>query len=181
MNSRSESLEKNALYIRGFRPISDPSARTLILGTIPGERSLELGQYYGHPRNVFWFIIESVFGSGQALTYPERNRLLISSGIALWDVLRCARRIGSLDSAIERATVIPNDFNDFYTRHPLIEFVFFNGSNARNLYRRYVQNQLPAGLSIRYEVLPSTSPANARMTTDRKLITWKNAFNGDCF
>ncbi len=162
--------------IYGFDPISSPTAGRLILGTIPGRASLDAGQYYRHPRNAFWFIVEALSGKGKGLDYAARQALLIESRIALWDVLQAADRKGSLDSGIVPGRVVPNDFVTFFHRHPLIHTVYFNGSTARTLFRRYVEKALPSTMQLTYVVLPSTSPANARLTADEKLRIWSNCF-----
>lgn len=166
-------MESTRSLIKCFDPVSDPAARKLILGTIPGRISLELNQYYGHPRNVFWRIIEALLSPRQGLAYPERRRLLIDSGIALWDVLRAADRAGSLDSGIDPVTAVPNDLPGFFRLHPLIHTVYFNGMNAHNLFRKYFKGGVTERIPLHLVVLPSTSPANARMTGLEKTNRWR--------
>ncbi|MBI5450904.1 MAG: DNA-deoxyinosine glycosylase [Gammaproteobacteria bacterium] len=158
----------------GFPPLAAADARVLILGSMPGSRSLCAQQYYAHPRNTFWDIMEQLFGISRALDYPDRVAALVSRRIALWDVLRhCARR-GSLDSAIDPASVIHNDFGDFFQYHAGIRAIFFNGQRAAALYRQHVMPELaiPARDLPRLQ-LPSTSPAYANADLQQKLATWK--------
>ncbi len=157
----------------GFPPIADTHARVLILGSLPGQMSLQRQQYYAHPHNAFWRIMSQLFGAGLELPYAERAQRLVQNGIALWDVCAAAQRPGSLDAAIVHASVVPNDFAAFIQSHPDIGLISFNGGKAADLYRRLVLPTLPERLrAIRTETLPSTSPAHAAMTFDDKLARW---------
>jgi hypoxanthine-DNA glycosylase len=102
----------------GFAPVSDPSARVLILGSLPGAVSLERQQYYAKPQNVFWKIMGTLVGARPELPYAQRTDALTKAGIALWDVCASAHRIGSLDSAIKHHAA--NDFASFFAKHPKI-------------------------------------------------------------
>jgi hypoxanthine-DNA glycosylase len=158
---------------RGFPPVAQRDAAVLILGSLPGRKSLELQQYYAHPQNAFWKIIASLFGAASSLPYKRRLKILTSNKIALWDVLAAAERPGSLDSSIVPHSAVPNDFAEFFRAHPRIRHVYFNGQKAEVLFRRRV---LPAlgqeTAGIHFECLPSTSPAHAGMTFAEKLDRW---------
>ncbi len=104
--------ETEVLTKFSFPPIVGANARMLILGTLPGEESLRLQQYYGHPRNHFWPLIAAIFDESLPATYAERDRLLKRNRFALWDVLESAERVGSLDSAIRNPTA--NEFAKFF-------------------------------------------------------------------
>ena len=157
-----------------FPPIANRQARMLVLGSLPGRRSLEMQQYYAHPQNSFWKLIERSFAAGSSLPYTRRVRILTANRIALWDVLAAAERPGSLDSAIVHASAKVNDFASFFRAHPHIRRVLFNGAKAEELYRRFVLPGLPAEFAdIRYASLPSTSPAHAGMTFAKKLERWR--------
>lgn len=163
-------------HVQSFAPIVDAKARVLILGSMPGKASLAAAQYYAHPQNLFWQILGEVTGAGPALPYDVRVRALKSSGIALWDVLESCIREGSLDSAIDDATISANNFTSFYRAHPRIAHVFFNGAKAEACYRKYVLPVLgdePARTS--YHRLPSTSPANASMSRAHRQRAWRLA------
>lgn len=156
----------------GFPPIAGDDARVLVLGTCPSIASLAAEQYYAHPRNAFWPIMEALFAGGQALDYAGRRRLLITNRVALWDVLKAAERPGSLDSSIVRGTETVNDFTAFFAEHPAVHTVFLNGGAAETLFRRHVagSQRLPEGLAtVR---LPSTSPAHAGRDFAAKLSAW---------
>ena len=162
--------------VQSFPPIADAKARILILGSMPGKASLAAGQYYAHGQNLFWHILGDVTGAGPALPYAARARALRSCGIALWDVLASCAREGSLDSAIDDASISANDFVAFYRAHPRIAHVFFNGAKAEACYRKHVLPLLADGLGpASYRRLPSTSPANASMSRAYKQKLWKQA------
>ena len=148
----------------------------LILGSMPGVKSLEAGQYYAHPRNAFWPIMAGICGFSAALPYARRALALKQSGVALWDVLRTCVRPGSLDSAIMKGSCVPNDLPNFLSRHPHIKLVGFNGSEAENLFHRCVLPQLDAG-DLRFVRLPSTSPAHT-LPIAKKAVVWRTLLDG---
>src|ERR1700683_4602601 len=113
--------------IRSFNPVSDRSARTLVLGSMPGVRSLQASRYYAHPRNAFWPIMAKILNVSEESPYETRVQSLLTARIALWDVLHACVRNGSLDSAIETGSRVPNAFASFFKRHPEISLVCFNG------------------------------------------------------
>jgi len=164
------------MHDKCFPPIADAHARVLILGSLPGQVSLQRQQYYALPQNAFWKIMERLFGAGPALPYEERVQRLVRNGIALWDVCAAAQRPGSLDASIVHSSVVPNDLASFIETHPGIGLICFNGGKAAELYRRLVLPGLPAAVrAIRYETLPSTSPAHAAMPFEEKLTRWAAA------
>lgn len=117
-----------------------------------------------------------LYGAGPEQTYEDRLSLLIENRVALWDVVASGVRPGSLDSSIDRSTVIVNDFVAFFEAHPGIELICFNGRTAADLYRRRVRPGLPVeALDIPALILPSTSPAYAAMSYERKLAKWSRA------
>jgi len=157
-----------------FPPIARRDADTLILGSLPGRKSLEMQQYYAHPQNVFWKLIGALYDADGTLPYTRRVRILTTHQIALWDVLAAAERPGSLDSAIVHRSALANDFAKFFRSHPRIRRVFFNGRKAEEMYRRFVVPNLGSGFEgMRYECLPSSSPAHAGMSFAKKLDRWR--------
>lgn len=159
--------------IRSFPPIATASAKLLILGSMPGEASLTAGQYYAHPHNLFWPIMTGILGLASEATYAQKAEALKGQGMALWDVLKSCHREGSLDSSIEESSIKPNDFNRFFREHTKIVQVYFNGGPAERLYRKYVLPVLktpPKTLPLMR--LPSTSPANASWSPQRKREAW---------
>lgn len=115
-----------------FPPIGPKDARLLILGTLPGEASLRLQQYYGHPRNHFWPLIAALSGTPVPPLYEERTALLQINRWAVWDVLEGAERIGSSDAAIRNPTA--NAFGKYFAANSAIEAIAFNGQKARDLF-----------------------------------------------
>ena len=158
--------------VHSFPPISNPEARVLVLGSMPGLASLRLQQYYGHPQNTFWKIVGAVLGFDPALAYEQRTAALVQRRVALWDVLASCVREGSLDADIDDATVVANDFAAFFDAHPHIVRVCFNGAKAESVFRKQVLPQLGTQRAIDYVRLPSTSPAHAGMTLAVKVSAW---------
>lgn len=157
--------------LTSFPPVITPGTRVLILGSMPGQRSLDQQQYYAHPRNLFWPIMEELFGVPRQAPYPERLERLTAAGLGLWDVLMHCEREGSLDADIDRATEVPNDFPALFEQCPAITALCFNGQKARSAFRRHVEPALPA--RIGQVTLPSTSPAHASLNLQAKLAQWR--------
>ena len=157
---------------QGFPPIARPDARVLILGSLPGARSIAEQQYYAHPQNAFWRIMRELFGiEGD---YGSRCKQLAGHRIALWDVLHSSVRPGSLDSAIQLDSVVTNDFATFFIEHPRVRLIAFNGRKAEQLFVRNVGDVVPDTRIPRIS-LPSTSPAYAAMPFSGKLAAWRTA------
>jgi len=162
--------------IHSFAPVSTPNATCLILGSMPGKRSLAEQQYYAHPQNAFWRILGTILDFDPAQPYPRRCRALTDAGIALWDVLGECERHTSLDADIVEASIRPNDFNASLAAHPHIHAIFFNGAKAEQSFARHVLPGLnEEHASMPRTRLPSTSPAHAGMRFDTKLAHWREA------
>jgi len=153
---------------KGFPPIERESSHTLILGTGPSVHSLLKQQYYGHERNAFWPIMQTLLHA-KVETYEEKWLLLLNNDIALWDVLERFERSGSLDSAYRE--VLPNDLKLFLQEHQNIRKVLFNGKKAEALYKRLV-GYYPE--KIAFLSLPSTSPAYT-LSVEEKTRIWGEA------
>lgn len=157
----------------GFEPVSHPSIHTLVLGSLPSRRSIETGQYYGHPRNAFWPLMGALLGFEAGVPYPERRNALLDAGIGLWDVLHSSKRPGSLDADIDVSSARANDFECFLEGHTSLMRICFNGRKAADLFHRL--QCLPDGETrerISLLALPSTSPAHAAMSFEEKLDRW---------
>ncbi len=155
--------------LQGLPPIVSPKTRVLILGSFPGVASLQARQYYGHPRNHFWPLLSAIWALDlPARPYRERLAALRERGLGLWDVYASCRRAGSLDSAIEAAE--PNDLASLRRRAPGLVLVAHNGAESARAAPRLAALGLP---TLR---LPSSSPANASWSFERKLAAWRAAF-----
>ncbi|MGZ4199559.1 MAG: DNA-deoxyinosine glycosylase [Thermoleophilia bacterium] len=153
----------------GFDPIVGAEPRVLVLGTAPSEQSLREGRYYAHPRNDFWPIMERLFSGGRPLDYAERVEMLKGAGVALWDVLSEAERLGSLDANIKAP--VANDLGGFLRERLSVRTVFFNGATAERLFQAHCAPSL-ADSALQLVRLPSTSPANASISFALKLAAW---------
>ncbi len=154
---------------QGFAPVLGKGARVLILGTMPSVKSLQALQYYGHPRNAFWWIMSQLCGFESELSYSQRVERVKDRGVALWDVAHSCHRPGSLDSNIDQSTLKANDIQALLKNNPSIDLVAFNGQTAAKLYKKFAS--APAYLGEMLS-LPSTSPANAGMSKESKLDQW---------
>ncbi len=172
MKSPRSPTPAAASQVVSFPPIARPDARVLILGSMPGAASLAAGQYYAHPRNAFWPIMGELLGFDPAAPYAQRTQALGDAGIALWDALRSCVRPGSLDAAIEQATMVGNDFSGLFARCPQIGHIYCNGAAAERCFRRVVLPAL-AGPALPLTRLPSTSPAHAGRSFAQKLADWR--------
>lgn len=148
-SDRSEAMTTKL----GLPPVARLDARLLILGSLPGERSLAAERYYAHPQNQFWRLLGKVLGEDlPSLPYDERLALLVERRVALWDVVGSARRPGSLDSDLR--DVATRDLASFTTTLPALRAIGFNGKTAGKLGRRALGMTQFALVD-----LPSSSPA----------------------
>lgn len=148
------------------------NTRLLILGSFPGVRSLGAQQYYGHPQNHFWRIVYTLLGGegmDHRVTYEDRSSFLLAHGLGLWDVYASCEREGSLDSRIRNAVV--NDFAALRERCPELLAVAHNGAESFRF------APLVQALGVPVHKLPSTSPANASWSFERKLAAWREVFS----
>lgn len=156
----------------GFAPIWRADARILILGSLPGVASIAATQYYAHPRNQFWPMVQALFAIDAAAPYDVRLTCLQAAGVALWDLLESAERPGSLDSAIVADSMQINDLAMLIAQLPQLHTVALNGAKAAQLLQRY-QKMQPLPTHLRLLTLPSTSPAHAAMNFSQKLQQWR--------
>jgi hypoxanthine-DNA glycosylase len=155
--------------LQGLAPIARRDARLLVLGSFPGAASLQSQQYYAHARNLFWPILSSLWNTDlMALAYAQRVAQAQRRGLAVWDVYAACRREGSLDSAIEDAQ--PNDLAGLVARLPRLAAIAHNGGESA----RSMETTRALGLPVHR--LPSTSPANASWSFERKLAAWREVF-----
>lgn len=152
--------------ISSFPPIIKKDSKILILGSIPGIRSLEMQQYYAHPQNKFWKIICEIFNEDFTTDYAERIKILEKHHIALWDVIDTCERKGSLDSEIRNEEA--NKIEELLQNFPNIKAIFCNGQKSH----KNLQKILGKKFRMPIIVLPSTSPANAGLSYFDKLKSW---------
>lgn len=150
-----------------FANVTDPRTRVLVLGSLPGDVSLARAQYYAHPTNQFWRLMELVIGTDLvALAYPARLDALLAAGVGLWDVVRTAGRIGSGDANIRAHT--PNALGGLAADLPNLRAIAFNGGKASTIGRKQIADDGRYALIT----LPSSSAANARWSFAAKAAAW---------
>ena len=159
--------------VEAFAPLITGQPHTLILGSIPGIASLNAVQYYAHPRNAFWPIMAEIVGFDPALDYTQRCTKLTDAGYALWDSLARCDREGSLDSAIKRDSEVANAIPELLEAYPSIQRIACNGGKSWQSFCRHVRPNLPRATELIQ--LPSTSPANARMSFAEKAAIWQQS------
>ena len=156
---------------RSFQPRADKNSRVLILGSMPGVKSLELQEYYAHPQNRFWKVMWKLCSEPSLVefSYEKRIEILLNNGFALWDVIKFCKREGSLDSDITDEK--PNDIKGLLKKYPKIKTVFLNGNKAFGSFKKYFPKLLEEYKCVK---CPSTSPANARYRLDDLVEEWQN-------
>lgn len=156
-----------------FLPQINDDSKFLILGSMPGIKSLEMQQYYAHPQNRFWKIMGKICNREDLYTldYLEKIDVLLQNNIALWDVVKFCDRVGSLDSDIKNE--IPNEIPKLLQKYPNIEKICLNGNKSYSSFKKYFPFLLQ-----QYECfkMPSTSPANAKFSVDDLFEIWRNPF-----
>ena len=155
--------------LTGLPPLIAPNCRLLILGSFPGVSSLAASQYYGHPRNHFWPLMGMILASSaqpvSGISYENRSKWLLQHGIGLWDVYAACERVGSLDADIRHPRL--NDLAGLRQQCPLLQAVAHNGGESYK-HRRHTE-----ALGLPVYKLPSSSPANASWSFERKLAAWR--------
>lgn len=143
----------------------------LVLGSFPSVLSRKNDFYYGNPQNRFWRVLAALAKAPVPETTSKKKEMLLSCGIALWDVIQECDIKGSSDASIKN--VVPAQVG-FITRTAPIKRVICNGATAGRLYKKYLLYKV----GIEAEVLPSTSPANAAWGFDRLSERWLAALDG---
>lgn len=149
-----------------FPPLYNKESKILILGSFPSVKSREAQFFYGHPQNRFWKVMAAVLQEEVPITIEEKKKMLLSHGIALWDVIESCTIQGSSDSSIKN--VVVNDFSEIL-QQSLVTRIFVNGGKAFELYEKYAREKT----GIPAVKLPSTSPANAAWKLERLEVAWK--------
>ncbi len=154
---------------KSFKPSIDANSKVLILGSMPGVKSLEEQQYYAHPQNRFWKVLGRICNTDnlQELAYSQKLTILLQNGIALWDTIESCKREGSLDSDIQNE--IPNDIKNLLKKYPNIKTICLNGNKSYSAFKKYFPDLLQKYNCYK---MPSTSPANARYSLDMLVQEW---------
>ena len=147
----------------------DNDSKILILGSMPGVKSLEEQQYYAHPQNRFWKVMGHICNEPnlQGFDYHIKLQILLNNNIALWDTIESCKREGSLDSNIQNEK--PNDIKDLLKKHPNIQTICLNGNKSYSAFKKYFPDLLE---KYNCHKMPSTSPANARYSLDILMREW---------
>ncbi len=159
--------------VHSFEPIVGRDPRILILGSMPGVMSLQAVEYYANPRNLFWKIIGELFELDTECSYPSRVQKISELPLVLWDTLRACHRSGSLDSSILKQQIEANDIAGLLQQHSGLRVIAFNGAASEKYFNQLVKQNLPANREMALLKMPSTSPANAGMNFEQKLLAWR--------
>ena len=159
-------LIKNSDFSKSFEPVIFNDTEILVLGSLPGKKSIELNQYYGHPRNRMWNILSKIINYEISTDYASKKLFLKKHKIGLWDVAHSAERKGSLDSNIKRE--IPNDIQSLLIDFPSIKVIGFNGKKSESMFKKFFK---PIS-SIKHVSLPSSSPANMAISFEDICSRW---------
>lgn len=154
---------------KSFKPSIDKKSKILILGSMPGIKSIKEQQYYAHPQNRFWKVMANIcqIYNLQELEYQQKIEILLSNNIALWDTIKSCQREGSLDSNILNA--VPNDIRGLLKEYPNIKIICLNGNKAYSAFTKYFPDLLDKYTCYK---MPSTSPANARYNLEKLIDKW---------
>ena len=158
---------------KSFDPSIDNNSKILILGSMPGVKSLKEQQYYAHQQNRFWKIMSVICNEPKLheFDYDLKLKTLLNNNIALWDTIKSCTREGSLDSDIQNET--PNDIKSLLKKYPNIKTICLNGNKSYSAFKKYFPNLLEKYNCFK---MPSTSPANARYSLDKLIEEWHVVF-----
>ena len=159
---------------KSFIPSIDDNSQVLVLGSMPGVKSLEEQQYYAHPQNRFWKVMGAVCKEPNLyeFDYDLKLKTLLKNNIALWDTIKSCKRDGSLDSDIQND--IPNDIRKLLKKYPNIKTICLNGNKSYSAFKKYFPD-LPDKYNC--HKMPSTSPANARYSLNKLITEWNIIYN----
>ena len=154
---------------KSFKPSIDDNSQILILGSMPGVKSLEEQQYYAHPQNRFWKVMGSTCNEPKLseLDYETKLKTLLNNNIALWDTIKSCKRDGSLDSDIKNEE--PNNIRKLLKKYPNIQTICLNGNKSYSAFKKYFPDLLE---KYSCHKMPSTSPTNARYSLDVLTKEW---------
>ncbi|MBT8507332.1 hypothetical protein AZH53_02660 [Methanomicrobiaceae archaeon CYW5] len=167
---RSKQSASCAEGTGGLPPVIGDCPAVLILGSSPSVISLQKGEYYGNPRNHFWQLMERIAGVPADGSYTERIAGLKERRIALWDVLATCERHASCDQSIRNPRA--NNIADVLDNNPSIACIALNGKVGATRWMRRLMPDVMERADIRIFFLPSSSPANARLSLEEKAVEW---------
>ena len=144
-------------------PFINDNSEILILGSLPSVKSREEGFYYAHPRNRFFLVLATLFNEAEPISIMDRKSFLNKHNIALYDVVYACDIHMSSDSSIKNVT--PINMKCLLNAHTRIKIIAVNGGKAKQLFDKYLLKDVPDNIKVVY--LPSTSPANAKMSLDQ--------------
>lgn len=159
------NIQEELRLLHTIPPVFNRNSKILILGSFPSVKSREAEFFYGHKQNRFWKVLANLLNESVPENAEEKKQLLLSNGIALWDVIKSCTITGSSDSSINN--VVPNDIEPILQKSDISQ-IFTNGATADKLYKKYIY---PTTKNSTIK-LPSTSPANAAFTLDKLLREW---------
>lgn len=159
------NIQEELRLLHTIPPVFNRNSKILILGSFPSVKSREAEFFYGHKQNRFWKVLANLLNESVPENAEEKKQLLLTNGIALWDVIKSCTITGSSDSSIKN--VVPNDIEPILQTANISQ-IFTNGSTADRLYKKHIY----PFTQIEAIKLPSTSPANAAFTLDKLLREW---------
>ena len=159
------NIQEELRLLPTIPPVFNQNSKILILGSFPSVKSREAEFFYGHKQNRFWKVLANLLNESVPENAEEKKQLLLTNGIALWDVIKSCTITGSSDSSIKN--VVPNDIEPILQKADISQ-IFTNGATADKLYKKYIYPTT----KISTIKLPSTSPANAAFTLDKLLREW---------
>lgn len=159
-----------------FDPLIDNNSKFVIIGTLPGRKSLIRKQYYADENNLFWDIIYRVIDHDkfksklvqEEFDYTTRCKFILAHKIGLWDILSSAKRQNSSDSKIYDERY--NDFPKFLKGYPSVTKLIFNGAKAFKYFKKIYPQILQQN---NYSKVYSTSPQNS-INSFRILLQWQD-------
>ncbi len=153
------------MQFHNIEPVFNKNSKVLILGSFPSVKSREQGFFYGHPHNRFWKVLAKLYNTKIPEKIEEKRDLLLSQGVAVWDVIESCELVGSADSTIKNVKV--NDLTKILNEAD-IKQIFVNGKTAEKHYNKYIK----AKIGREALCLPSTSPANAKISLEELTNAW---------
>ena len=142
-------------WLKGFDPVIDKNSKVLILGSFPSVKSREQGFYYANKQNRMWKVLENATKKIVPNDALQRREFLLENNIAMWDVVKECKIIGSSDSDIKEENSVAVAFDKVLNEYDNIKLIICNGKKAHEIFIRFNPDKSAI-------CLPSTSSANGR-------------------